>query len=78
MKLEFPIFSQLNPKIFGAGSSFEGLKVGQPGEFDIDILLTLPSKTKPVLKVDTIPGFVQLQLESFHNLAHKDLELYRY
>ncbi|XP_044271607.1 cyclic GMP-AMP synthase-like [Tribolium madens] len=77
MKLQSPAFAKLEPTIFGNGSSFEGLKVGQPDEFDIDILLTLPGETQPEVKTDTIPGFVQLQLLGFDNLAQTDPELYR-
>ncbi|RZC41710.1 cyclic GMP-AMP synthase-like [Asbolus verrucosus] len=77
MKRQSPAFARLHVKNFGAGSSYEGLKVGEPGEFDIDFLFKLPEATTPILKEDTIPGFVQLQLRTFGNLALQSTELHR-
>ncbi|XP_015839975.2 cyclic GMP-AMP synthase-like receptor isoform X1 [Tribolium castaneum] len=77
MKKKSPAFKNLKPKIFGSGSSFEGLKVGQPGEFDIDVLLTLPEETQPVVKPSNVPGFVQLQLPGFDKLTKTDPELHK-
>ena len=77
MKKQSSVFAKLYVRTFGGGSSYEGLKTGQEGDYDIDILLRIPEITKPKLHEDNIPGYVQLQLLNFHKLEQKDPELYK-
>jgi cyclic GMP-AMP synthase len=44
MKQEDVLFSRIYRRICGAGSYYDGLKVGKPEEFDMDIVLRLPIK----------------------------------
>jgi len=42
MKEEDPLFNRIYSRICGAGSYYDGLKVGKPEEFDMDIVIRLP------------------------------------
>jgi cyclic GMP-AMP synthase len=42
MKDEDVLFSRIYSRICGAGSYYDGLKVGKPEEFDMDIVIRLP------------------------------------
>lgn len=51
--------------IFYGGSYYDGLRVGNANEYDLDLLMTIPKSAKPVLTISNIPGFVQVQLKAF-------------
>jgi hypothetical protein len=42
MKEEDVLFKRIYSRFCGAGSYFDGLKVGKPEEFDMDIVIRLP------------------------------------
>jgi hypothetical protein len=42
MKKEDVLFNRIYSRICGAGSYYDGLKVGKPEEFDMDIVIRLP------------------------------------
>jgi cyclic GMP-AMP synthase len=42
MKKEDVLFNKIYSRICGAGSYYDGLKVGKPEEFDMDIVIRLP------------------------------------
>lgn len=42
MKDEDVLFKRIYSRICGAGSYYDGLKVGKPEEFDMDIVIRLP------------------------------------
>lgn len=42
MKEEDVLFNRIYSRICGAGSYYDGLKVGKPEEFDMDIVVRLP------------------------------------
>lgn len=48
MKEEDVLFKAMYRKISGAGSYYDGLKVGKPGEFDVDIVIRLPVNYKEI------------------------------
>lgn len=55
-------FKVLYMEFFFGGSYYDGIKVGQPEEFDLDLLFKLPVSTMPVLSMSNKPGFVNVQL----------------
>ncbi|XP_063917364.1 cyclic GMP-AMP synthase-like receptor isoform X3 [Zophobas morio] len=62
MKQQDPLFDAMFRRVFYGGSYYDGLKVGDPGEFDLDLLLDLPRYAQPELVDSIYPGFVQLQV----------------
>ncbi|RZC41711.1 Mab-21 domain containing protein, partial [Asbolus verrucosus] len=65
MKEKDPLFKAMYKRVFYGGSYYDGLRVGKPEEFDLDLLLSLPTFAKPVLTTGDIPGFVHLHLEEY-------------
>ncbi|KRT86933.1 hypothetical protein AMK59_1452 [Oryctes borbonicus] len=51
-------------RIFYGGSYFDGLKVGKPEEFDLDILLKVPKLGQPVLTHTNEPGYLSLRFDA--------------
>ncbi|EFA01049.1 cyclic GMP-AMP synthase-like receptor [Tribolium castaneum] len=64
MKTQDPLFKALFRRVFYGGSFYDGLKVGKPEEFDLDILLHIPIYAQPVLNESNVPGFVWLKLNN--------------
>lgn len=56
---ENALFKKMYTDVLYGGSSYCGLKVGKPEEFDIDLRLVLPALTKPILELSEEPGFVK-------------------
>ncbi|GJQ76888.1 hypothetical protein Trydic_g15092 [Trypoxylus dichotomus] len=78
MKEQNPLFEKLYTTIFYGGSYYDGLKVGNPEEYDCDVLLKLPSYSKPVVTADpNYPGFVKVFVSDFAKLQ-KQPEYDRY
>jgi cyclic GMP-AMP synthase len=48
MKKEDVLFKAMYRRISGAGSYYDGLKVGKPEEFDMDIVIHLPIDYKAI------------------------------
>ncbi|KAJ3660922.1 hypothetical protein Zmor_005349 [Zophobas morio] len=65
MKTKDPLFKAMFRRVFYGGSYYDGLRVGKPEEFDLDLLLDIPTYAQPVLMESNIPGFVHLQLKNF-------------
>lgn len=63
MKVNDCLFAKLYKNIFFGGSFYDGLRVGKPEEFDLDILLTLPTFAEPTIQINNKPGFVQMQFK---------------
>lgn len=64
MKRNDALFASMYERMFYAGSFYDGIKVGHPDEFDLDLLLALPKNIEAVLTVTNIPGFVAVQLQN--------------
>lgn len=65
MKTKNVLFKGLFDKVFYGGSYYDGLRVGHPEEFDLDLLLRLPKLVDATLTITNIPGFVSVQLKNF-------------
>lgn len=65
MKKEDPLFNELYQSIYYTGSYYEGLKVNEANEFDLNIRLKLPFRKENVMVIHRgIPhGFVQYKLD---------------
>lgn len=63
MREDNVLFKSLYRNVFYGGSYFDGLKVGKPEEFDLDLLLVLPKYAKPEITNSNLPGYVHLQLQ---------------
>jgi hypothetical protein len=50
MKGQDALFKRVYSRIYGAGSYYDGLKVGKPEEFDMDIVISLPINYEEVVK----------------------------
>lgn len=59
-----PLFANLYKGIFRGGSQFDGLKVGSPDEYDLDILLRIPYEGQPILDHSNEPGFVWVEFDA--------------
>lgn len=68
MKKEDRFFKELYTEIFYGGSYYDGLKVGEPEEYDLDVLFKLPRLTSPQITTD-LDGYVKvkLDLKELHN-----------
>ncbi|KAG5896340.1 hypothetical protein JTB14_005821 [Gonioctena quinquepunctata] len=55
------LFKEMYFRVFFGGSYYDGLRVGQPDEFDLDLLLSLPKIVEPVLTTSNKPGYVHLK-----------------
>lgn len=64
MKCKSVLFKGLYDKLFYGGSYYDGLRVGHPEEFDLDLLLRLPKLIDSHLTIMNIPGFVSVQLKN--------------
>ncbi|XP_044252321.1 cyclic GMP-AMP synthase-like [Tribolium madens] len=64
MKTQDPLFEALFRRVFYGGSFYDGLRVGKPVEFDLDLLLHIPTYAQPTLQESNIPGFVWLKLNN--------------
>lgn len=58
------LFAKLYNRIFYGGSYFDGLRVGKPEEFDLDILLKVPKIGQPSLDLANEPGYLWLRFLS--------------
>ncbi|KAK9752269.1 Mab-21 protein nucleotidyltransferase domain [Popillia japonica] len=56
-----PFFAKHYNRIFYGGSYFDGLRVGAPTEFDLDILLKVPKNVTSVLEHTNEPGYLSLK-----------------
>ncbi|XP_072396105.1 cyclic GMP-AMP synthase-like receptor isoform X2 [Diabrotica undecimpunctata] len=64
------LFKEMYFTTFFGGSFYDGLRVGAPDEFDLDLLMNLPKILNKDLTVSDDPGFVHLKINNL-------LELYK-
>lgn len=64
MKEKDSLFKSMFQRVFYGGSYYDGLRVGAPEEFDLDLLLKVPTFAQPDLTTSNLPGFVNLQLKN--------------
>lgn len=50
------------------GSYYDGLKIGKPEEFDLDLVMSLPKLCNVQLIKSDCPGYVHLQLVDLEKL----------
>ncbi|KAF2897519.1 hypothetical protein ILUMI_08657 [Ignelater luminosus] len=62
-----PLFKALFSEPYYGGSFYDGLKVGKPEEFDVDLLLTLHEDTEPEVIVSNIPGYIHIRLRGYED-----------
>lgn len=77
MKEKNTLFKYSYSRVFYGGSYYDGLRVGNPEEFDLDLLMTLPKYAEPELTNSNIPGFVHLQLKAMDKFE-KQPEAHRF
>lgn len=70
MRQKDKLFNKLYKHMFFGGSYYDGLKVGSPNEYDIDLILKFPPKDD-ICNVNEVeictsnkPGFVHLYLHN--------------
>lgn len=71
MKEKDELFKLLFRRIFYGGSYYDGLKVGKPEEYDLDILFFLPKLTKPQLTTGSLPGYLKVQLRDLEAILQQ-------
>lgn len=59
------MFEKLFKKIVYGGSYYEGLKVGKPEEYDLDLVFSLPKQYNAKVVQSDIAGYSVLLLEHF-------------
>lgn len=57
--------------IYYGGSYYDGLKVGQPEEYDLDLLLVLPKTANPQFLISDTHGYVYVQLLELERLLRQ-------
>ncbi|KAJ9574776.1 hypothetical protein L9F63_008040, partial [Diploptera punctata] len=65
MKEEDALFKATYREICGAGSYYDGLKVGKPEEFDMDVVINLPVSNKEITEHRSMriqPAFTKIQM----------------
>ncbi|CAG9862670.1 unnamed protein product [Phyllotreta striolata] len=74
MKRKDPLFKEMYTKVFYGGSYYDKLRVKEPNEFDLDLLLTLPVLSEPLVSIANVPGYTTLKLNNLSALnKHADL-----
>lgn len=68
MKEKDELFKTMFERIFYGGSFYDGLKVAKPEEYDLDLVLNLPSVIEPIVTVSDKPGFVQIEISQYHKM----------
>lgn len=76
MRTNSELFKALYERLFYGGSYYDGLRVGHPEEFDLDLLLRLPKLIDVSLDITNVPGFVSMQLKNIdafqkHRIANE-------
>lgn len=57
------MFERMFTTIYFGGSFYDGLKIGEPEEYDCDLLMKIPLYAKSqVTMSEENPGYVQVQL----------------
>lgn len=67
MKKKDILFNSLFETIFYGGSFYDGVRVGHPEEFDLDLLFTLPTNIDALLTITNINGFLEIQLKDIES-----------
>nr|CAH7745263.1 unnamed protein product [Callosobruchus chinensis] len=78
MKKINPLFKTMFERTFYGGSYYDGVKVGNPIEYDLDLVLNLPVLIKPVVQVGDQPGFVQVHITEFDKLLNQPDQYRKY
>lgn len=80
MKENDVLFKSLYSTVFYGGSFYDGLRVGHPEEFDLDLLLMLPKSLIFELPISNVQGFVHLQLKDIDNFLKQTgmMEKFKY
>ncbi|CAH1962981.1 unnamed protein product [Acanthoscelides obtectus] len=73
-----PLFKQMFERTFYGGSYYDGIKVGKPEEYDLDLVLNLPVLSKPVVEVGDKPGFVQVRIMEFDKFLNQPDQYKKY
>ncbi|XP_011878529.1 PREDICTED: uncharacterized protein LOC105567890 [Vollenhovia emeryi] len=60
MKMQSPLFAKTFQKISWVGSFYKGTRVGEPGEYDIDIVINLPFKERDIQFTKDRPGCIKM------------------
>lgn len=68
MRQQDELFDLMFTNTFYGGSYYDGLKVGQPDEYDLDLLLSLPKVASPQFLVSDTAGYVYVQLQDIERL----------
>lgn len=61
------LFKKMYKKLYFGGSYYDNLKVGKPEEYDLDLVLSLPKETKPILVCNKLAGYVSMHLADYEN-----------
>lgn len=70
LKKNSELFRTIYNELFYGGSFYDGLKVGKPEEFDLDLLLCLPSSIQATLiPVPEVPGFVKCMVNDSKGIS---------
>ncbi|XP_077546729.1 cyclic GMP-AMP synthase-like receptor [Haemaphysalis longicornis] len=62
MKEQDPLFSKAFKRITYTGSSFEGLRIREADEFDVNLIISLPIRNDEFKLAAVLPGFVSYTL----------------
>lgn len=68
MKQQHPLFALLYTTIYYGGSYYDGLKVGKPEEYDLDLLFLLPKYANPEIIESNLPGYVYVKIPDMEKL----------
>ncbi|XP_066254518.1 cyclic GMP-AMP synthase-like receptor [Euwallacea similis] len=74
MKQTSPLFTALFKGKYHGGSYYDKLKVGNPNEYDLDLIFSLPEMVNPVLNCSDRPGFVQVQVKDYEKIFQGSAE----
>lgn len=70
MKDNDPLFKRIYEDLIIGGSVGEELKVSYADEFDMNVILKLPSTMERILTISNVPGYVHIQRIEY-NAARK-------
>lgn len=79
MKQKDLLFNRLYRRVFYGGSYYDGLKIEQPEEYDLDLLLALPVLANATVTASKVAGFVKVQLKGLDQMLKQKeyLEIFK-
>ncbi|XP_025262517.1 uncharacterized protein LOC105259357 isoform X1 [Camponotus floridanus] len=61
MQQQSPLFKKMYERILWAGSYYKKTRVGDPGEYDLDLVMRLPFKERDIIFISDCPSYIKIR-----------------